>query len=87
MWQSLEILNVFNTLTFQQEFWEMKAFFKKLEYRFLVETTKTENASFPYKTAMSEANIKTNRMGSAKWPYRKDRSFAISSFIFLNILF
>ena len=27
----------------------MKTFFKKLEYRFLVETTKTENTSFPFK--------------------------------------
>ena len=32
-------------------------FFKKLEYRFLVEHTKIEKASFPYKTAVSEANV------------------------------
>ena len=37
----------------------MNASFKKLEYRFLVESTKIENASFPYKTAISEANAKT----------------------------
>ena len=36
--------------------------FKKLAYRFLVERTKIEKASFPYKTAISEANVKTNRM-------------------------
>ena len=36
-----------------------KNFFKKLEYRFLVEITKIENASFPYKTVRS---FKTNRM-------------------------
>ena len=40
----------------------MKTFFKKLEYRFLVESTKIENASFPHKTAVSEANAKTNAM-------------------------
>ena len=40
----------------------MKTFFKKLEYRFLDETTKTENTSFPFKTALPEANVKTNRM-------------------------
>ena len=28
----------------------------------MVESTKIENASFPYKTALSEANVKTNRM-------------------------
>ena len=64
---SLEILTVFNTSTLQQIIWIMKTFFKKLENRFLVESTKIENASFPYKTAMPEGNVKTNRMGSTKW--------------------
>ena len=41
-------------------------FFEKLEYRFLVETTKIENTSFSYKTVISEVNIKANRMGSTK---------------------
>ena len=40
----------------------MKSFLKKLEYHFLVERTKIEKSSFPYKTAMSEANVKTNSM-------------------------
>ena len=39
---------------------------KQLEYRFLVGRTKIENVAFPYKTAMSEANVKTNEMGSTK---------------------
>ena len=87
MWQSVEILNVFNTLTLKQIFWKTKTFFKKLEYRFLVESTKIENASFPYKTAISEANVKTNRMVSTKWTYHKERSFASNCFIVLKILF
>ena len=33
----------------------MKTFFKNLEYCFLVESINTENASFPYKTAIPEA--------------------------------
>ena len=37
----------------------MKTFFRKLEYHFLVETTKIENTSFPFKTDLSEANVKT----------------------------
>ena len=43
MWQSVEILNIFNTLTLSQIFWKTKNFFKKLEYRFLVETIKIQN--------------------------------------------
>ena len=64
----------------------MKNFFKKLEYCFLVESTKIENASFPYKTAISEVNVKTDRTVTTKWTYRK-RRFASNCFIFLKILF
>ena len=65
----------------------MKTFFKKLEYRFLVERTKIEKASFPYKTAISEANVKTNRMVTTKWAYHRERSFTSNYFIFLKVLF
>ena len=82
MWQSVKILNVFNGLTLKQIFRKMKTFFKKLEYRFLVERTKIENASLPYKTAPSEANVKTNKMVTTKWVYHKERSFANNYFIF-----
>ena len=87
MWQTVKILNVFNTSTLKQIFWKTKTFFKKLEYRFLVESAKIENASFPYKTAISEANVKTNKMLTTKWAYHKERSFASSCFIFSKILF
>ena len=50
----------FNTLTLIQIFWKTKIFFKKLQYQFLVETTKIEKTSFPFKAALSEANVKTN---------------------------
>ena len=80
VWQSRKILNVFNTLTLTQIFWKTKTFFKKLEYHFLVESTKIESASFPYKTAISEANAKTNRIMTTKWAYRK-KFFDSNSFI------
>ena len=44
----------------------MKTFFEKLEYHFLLESTKIKIASFPYKAAISEANIKTNKMVTIK---------------------
>ena len=59
----------------------MKTFFKKLEYSFLVERTKIEKASFPYKTAISEANDKTNEMITTKWAYHREWSFASNYFI------
>ena len=62
----------------------MKTFFKKLGYRFLVERIKIEKASFPYKTAVSEANVKTNRMVTTKWTYHRERNFASNYFIFFE---
>ena len=87
MCQSLEILNVFNALILKQVFWKTQTLFKKLEYRFLVESTEAENAPFPYKTALPEANVKTNKMGSTKWAYHIEWSFASNYFIFSKILF
>ena len=76
MWQSVKVSNVFNTLTLKQIFWKTKTFFKKLEYHFLVETTKIKNTSFPFKAALSEANVKANKMATTEWIYQKEWSFA-----------
>ena len=65
----------------------MQTLFKKLEYRFLLESTKIDSITFPYKTALSEANVKTYRMGSTKVTFHKERSFACNKFPFLKILF
>ena len=58
-----------------------------MEYRFLVETSKIENTSFPFKTALSEANLRTNRMATTKWTYHKEWGFASNYFIFFENLF
>ena len=41
----------------------MKIFFNKLEYCFLIDSTKVENAIFPYQSALSD--VKTNITESA----------------------
>ena len=74
MWPSLEIINVFNASTLKQIFWKMQTVLKKLENCFLVESTNIENSTFPYKTALSETSVKTNRMGSTKWTYYKQKT-------------
>ena len=76
MWQSVKVSSIFSTLTLKQIFWNTKTFLKKLEYSFLVETSQIENASFLFKTALSEANLKTNRMATTKWTYHQEWSFA-----------
>ena len=80
----MKVLNVFNTLTLIQIFWKTKTFFKELEYRFIVETTKIQNISFPLKTALSEAIVKTIRITTTKWACQKEWNFASNYLIFLE---
>ena len=77
----------FQYFNFAIDFLENENLFKNLEYRFLVESTKTENVPLSYKTVKSEANVETNRMVSTKWTYHKEQSFASNYFTFLKILF
>ena len=83
----MKVLNVFKALALIQIFWKTKTFFNKLEYNFLVETSKIENASFSFKTTLSEANVKTNRIATTKRTYHKEWSFASNFFMFLENLF
>ena len=41
---------------------------------------KIESATFLYKIALSDVNVKTNRMGSTKSTYHNERSFSIIYF-------
>ena len=68
--------NIVKGIILKHIFWKAKTFLKKLEYRFLVKSTKIENTSLSYNTIISEAHIKTNTMVSTKWTYQKERSFA-----------
>ena len=65
----------FRYFNFKTVILENKNVFQQLEYRFLVESTKIGNAFFPYKTAISKANVKTNRMVSTKWTCHKRTEF------------
>ena len=47
-----------------------------------MESTKIDNKAFPDKTALSKANVKTNRMGSTKLTYHKEQSVASNRFPF-----
>ena len=48
----------FQYFNFEKDFLENGNLFQKTGVPFLVESTKSENASFPYKTTISEAMLK-----------------------------
>ena len=67
MWQPQGILNFFNTLNLKQIFWKTKTLFKNLEYCFLIESTKIENATFPY--SIARFLIESTKIENATFPY------------------
>ena len=54
-------------LKLRSKFSKKRKLFTKMEYLFLVESTTVGKAIFPYKTAVSRVNVKSNKMGSTKW--------------------
>ena len=77
------------SINFERNFLKKEnlSFKKKIENSFTVETTTTESVTYPYKTALSEANVKANIMESTKWTYHKEHSFASIYSTFLKFCF
>ena len=65
----------------------MQILFKKLEYSFLVKFIKTENATFPFKTAFSQASIKTNRVGVQNGSITKNGILLVTALFFGKFCF
>ena len=72
----------FQYLNFETDFLENESFFQKTGERFLVETTKNENTSFPNKTAISEVNVKVNRMVTTKNVITKNGALPVTTLFF-----
>ena len=75
----------FQYFNFETDFPENENLFQKTGVRFLVESTKIENASFPM--FQCEIKVKANRMVTTKSTNHEERGFASNYFIFLKILF
>ena len=66
----------FQDFNFDINFLKNEHIFRKIwSTVFLVESIYIGNATFPYKTALSETNAKKNRVRSTKWTYHKEQSF------------
>ena len=85
MWQSVEILKVFDTLPWKKIFWKTQTVFKKLEYRFLVIRLKTQH--FHTKLLSQKPVLRQIEWGAQNATVAKKRTFASNCFIFSKILF
>ena len=84
MWQPLEILNAFTTLSLKLIFWKTKPFYKKLEYRFFVESTKIKCAIFPHNPPWQRPMLRQIECEIQIRPITKNGVFASKYFIFLK---
>ena len=69
----------FQYFNFETNFLKNENLFQKMEYLFLVEGTMVENTVFPYKTALSETNVKTNRVGVQNGPITNNRALSVTN--------
>ena len=78
----------FQYFNFETDFLENENLFQKTGVPFSVESTKIENASFPYKTAISESNVKANRVVNVQnGPITKARVLPVTTIFFRKICF
>ena len=83
----MKVFNVFNTLTLIHIFWETETFSKKLEYQFLVETTKIENASFYLKLLCKKLMLRQIEWRLQNGPFTKSGVLLVTTLLFLvNLL-
>ena len=79
MCQQLGMLNIFHALKYLEKLnWKKNKKKKKLEYRFLVQSTTNKSAAFLYKTTLPKVNVKTT--------YHKEWTFATDYFAFFENL-
>ena len=80
-WWSFEtIIGNFERFQYSKKFSKkQKSFSKNWRTFFYLKVVRLKTL-FPYKAALSETNVKTNRMRSAKWTYHRERNFASNFF-------
>ena len=66
----------FQYFNFETNFLGKEKVFQKTRALLFFGSTKIENASFPYKTTLSEANVERIELGVQNGPITKNRVFA-----------
>ena len=80
----MKLSNAFNTLTLKQIFWKTKSFFQKLEYRFLVETTKIESTYFDSKLLFQKSMLRQIEWRLQNGPITKSGVLPVTNLFFFR---
>ena len=78
---------IFNTLTLKQIFWKTKTFFKKLDYCFLVESIRIENAHFHTKLPYQRPMLRQTEWRVQNGPITKNDVLPVTTLFFLKFCF
>ena len=87
MWQWVNSLKVFNTLTLKQIFWKTKIFFKKLEYRFELKTLRLKTHHFHTKLPHQKPMIRQIEWWLQNGPIKKNGDLPVTSLFFWKFCF
>ena len=87
MSQLVQTLNVFNTLTLKQIFWETKTFLKKLGFRFLVESTKIEMYHFHTNLLYQKTILRQTKWLVQTAPIMKNGVLLVTTLLFWRFCF
>ena len=87
MWQSVEILNVFNTLTLRQIFWKTKTFFQKNRVPFLVESTRLKTHHFHTKLTNQKPMLRQIEWWVQNIPFTKNEVLPVTTSLFWKFCF
>ena len=87
MWQSVEMLKNVNILTLRQTFRKTKTIFKKLDYRFLVESNKNKTHHFHIKLPLQKPMLKQTEWWQQNWPITKNRVLPVTNLFFWKFCF
>ena len=81
----MKVSNVFSTSTLKQIFWKMKTFFKKLKYRFLVETINMKTHHFHSKLLCHKPMLRHLEWRLQNGPITKSGVLPVTTLFFWKI--
>ena len=87
MWQSVEILNVFNTLTLKQIFWRKKTFSKNWGTVFQLKALRLKTHNFHTNLSYQKPMLKQIEWWVQNGPITKNRVLPVTTLVFWKFYF
>ena len=87
MWQSVEIVNIFNTLTLKQVFVKMKTFLKNRSTAFYLKALRLKTYHFHTKLPYQKLMLRQTEWSVQNRPITKNRPLSVTTLFFWKFCF